>query len=54
MQGIKEMWFVGEMNSLDTDKLLTGKANGTFLVRLNSNRNYVLSIVNKVRRSTTT
>ena len=42
------MWFVGEMNSVDGDKLLKGKENGTFLVRLNNNRNYVLSVVNKV------
>ena len=42
------MWFVGEMNSLDADKLLKGNDNGTFMVRLNSNRNYVLSVVNKV------
>jgi len=42
------MWFVGEMNSIDADKLLKGCDNGTFLVRLNNNRNYVLSVVNKV------
>ena len=48
IKGIKEMWFVGEMNSIDADKLLKGCDNGTFLVRLNNNRNYVLSVVNKV------
>lgn len=47
IKGIKEMWFVGEMNSIDADKLLKGCDNGTFLVRLNNNRNYVLSVVNK-------
>lgn len=41
------MWFVGEMNSLDADKLLKGAPNGTFLIRINTNRNYILSVVNK-------
>lgn len=47
INGIKEMWFVGEMNSLDANNILGGRDNGTFMVRINSNPSYILSVVNK-------
>ena len=48
IEGIKEMWFVGEMNSNEAEKVLSGHLNGTFMVRLNNERKYVLSVINKV------